>query len=75
MIRGRTEKDTKMENIIRENLTVTNNVVIADTTVLKRGKCTCLQSKAYSFSLEEYFRRIKGDNVSKNSLRYSIGYF
>ena len=51
MIKGRTEKDTKMESIIRENLTVTNNVVIADTTVLKRGKCTCLQSKAYSFSL------------------------
>lgn len=62
-----------LESIIRGNLTVTNNVVIADTTVLKRGKCTCLQNKAYSFSLEEYFRRIKGDNISKNSLRYSIG--
>lgn len=62
-----------LESIIRGNLTLTNNVVIADTTVLKRGKCTCLQSKAYSFSLEEYFRRIKGDNVSKNSFRYSIG--
>lgn len=57
-----------LESIIRGNLTVTNNVVIADTTVLKRGKCTCLQSKAYSFNLEEYFRRIKGEcNSSRNN--------
>ena len=70
MIKGRTEKDTKMESIIRENLTVTNNVVIADTTVLKRGKCTCLQSKAYSFCLEEYFRRIKGECNSSKSNQY-----
>ena len=37
-----------LESIIRGNLTLTNNIVIAETTVLKRGKCTCLQSKAYS---------------------------
>lgn len=57
-----------LESIIRGNLTLTNNIVIAETTVLKRGKCTCLQSKAYSFSLEEYFKRIKGDRSSNRNL-------
>lgn len=57
-----------LESIIRGNLTLTNNVVIAETTVLKRGKCTCLQSRSYSFSLEEYFKRIKGEcNSSRNN--------
>ena len=57
-----------LESIIRGNLTLTNNVVIAETTVLKRGKCTCLQSRSYSFSLEEYFKRIKGEcNSNRNS--------
>lgn len=60
-----------LESIIRGNLTLTNNIVIAETTVLKRGKCTCLQSKAYSFSLEEYFKRIKGDYCSNRSNLYS----
>ena len=27
----------------------------------------------YAFCLDEYFRRIKGDKVSKNSLNYAIG--
>lgn len=62
-----------LEYIIRKHLSTTNNIVVAQTTVLKNGKCICLQSKAYSFSLDEYFRRIKGDNVSKNLLRYAIG--
>ena len=57
-----------LESIIRGNLTLTNNIVIAETTVLKRGKCTCLKSKAYSFSLEEYFKRIKGDCSSNRNL-------
>lgn len=57
-----------LESIIRGNLTLTNNVVIAETTVLKRGKCTCLQSRSYSFSLEEYFKRIKEEcNSSRNN--------
>lgn len=57
-----------LESIIRGNLTLTNNVVIAETTVLKKGKCTCLQSRSYSFSLEEYFKRIKGEcNSNKNN--------
>lgn len=62
-----------MEYIIRKYLSTTNSVVIAQTTVLKNGKCICLQGKAYAFCLDEYFRRIKGDKVSKNSLNYAIG--
>lgn len=51
-----------LENIIRSNISVTNSVVIAETTVLKNGKCVCLQSKSYSFNLDEYFRKISGGN-------------
>ena len=40
-------------------------------TVLKRGKCTCLLSKSYSFSLEEYFKRIKGDYSRNRNNLYS----
>lgn len=63
-----------LESIIRKNLTLTNNIVIAETTVLKRGKCTCLQSRSYSFDLEEYFERIKGDKVGNrnNYYRYAV---
>ena len=60
-----------LESIIRGNLTLTNNIVIAETTVLKRGKCTCLLSKSYSFSLEEYFKRIKGDYSRNRNNLYS----
>lgn len=50
-----------LENIIRDNLSLTNSVVIAETTALKDGKCVCLQSRAYAFSLEDYFRKLSGD--------------
>ena len=59
-----------LESIIRGNLTLTNNVVIAETTVLKRGECTCLQSRSYSFNLEEYFKRIKGECNSNRNNQY-----
>ena len=49
-----------LESIIRENLSVTNTIVIAETTALKNGKCICLQSRAYSFNLDGYFRQING---------------
>lgn len=62
-----------LEYIIRKYLSTTNSVVIAQTMVLKNGKSVCLQDKAYVFCLDEYFRRIKGDNVGKKSLRYAIG--
>lgn len=55
-----------LENIIRNHLSLTNSVVIAETTALKNGKAVCLQSKSYSFSLDEYFRKISGGCNDKN---------
>lgn len=58
-----------LENIIRSNLSLTNNLVIAETTALKNGRCICLQSKSYSFSLDSYFKQISGEyrgNRSEN---------
>ena len=52
---------TSLENIIRGHLSLTNSVVVAQTTVLKNGKCVCLQSRSFAFSLEEYFKRISGE--------------
>lgn len=37
-----------------------NNLVFAQTTILRDGKCVCLQSRSYGFSLDEYFRMING---------------
>lgn len=50
-----------LESIIRENLSLTNCVVIAETTALKHGKCVFLQKRAYSFSLDGYFKQISGE--------------
>ena len=50
-----------LESIIRENLSLTNCVVIAETTALKHGKCVFLQKRAYSFSLGGYFKQISGE--------------
>lgn len=67
-----------LESIIREYLSVTNNIVVAETTALKNGKCICLQSRAYSFSLDEYFRRLNGEykdkrqNESMMYCRYAV---
>ncbi len=55
-----------LENIIRNHLSVTNSVVIAETTALKDGKCVCLQSRAYPFSLDGYFRQISGKCADRN---------
>lgn len=66
-----------LESIIRDYLSLTNNVVIAETTVLKNGKCVCLQSRSYSFSLDGYFRQISGEygdsNRSGKYSRYAAG--
>lgn len=51
-----------LENIIRNNLSLTNTVVITQTIVLINGRCVCLQSRSYSFSLEEFFLKIKGED-------------
>lgn len=55
-----------LESIIRGHLSLTNNVVIAEITVLKNGKSICLQSRAYSFSLDEYFKQIRGEGRETN---------
>lgn len=47
-----------LEGIIRKYLSMTNNIVISQTTVMRNGKCVCLQNKPYSFSLDEYLRKI-----------------
>jgi hypothetical protein len=56
-----------LENIIRNNLSMTNNIVIAQITVLKNGKCICLLNRSYSFSLDEFFERINGGNKRINN--------
>lgn len=59
-----------LENIIRNNLSLTNNVVIAETTTLMNKQCIRLQSRSYSFSLDEFFKRINGER-SDNKYRYA----
>lgn len=63
-----------LESIIRKYLSLTNSVVIAQTTVLKNGRSVCLQSRSYGFSLEEYFERIGGECVDggrRGNIMYS----
>lgn len=66
-----------LESIIRKYLSLTNNVVIVETTVINNGKCVCLQSRAYSFSLDGYFKQINGEcresNKSGKYSRYAVG--
>ncbi len=50
-----------LESIVKENLSLTNRVVIAAVTVRKDGKSVSLQSRSYGFSLDEYFQRISGE--------------
>lgn len=59
-----------LENIIRNNLSLTNTVVIAETTALKNGKCIRLLSRSYAFSLDGYFRQINGEH-SNNRYGYT----
>lgn len=67
-----------LESIIRGYLSITNNIVVAETTVLKNGKCVSLLSRSYVFSLDEYFKRINGeykDNRQNKSImlnRYAV---
>ena len=56
-----------LEDIIRDHLSLTNNIVIAETTVLKDGKSVCLQSRSYPFSLMGYFERISGEGREGSS--------
>lgn len=58
-----------LESIIRENLSLQNTVVIAQTTIRKDGQCICLQSRSYRFCMEEYFRHLTGKS-KKGSITY-----
>lgn len=49
---------SSLENIIRGNLTTTNCIVVAAITTRKDRETVSLLSKAYSFSLNEYFQKI-----------------
>lgn len=49
-----------LESIIRENLSVTNSIVLAAATTRKNGETVSLLSRSYAFCLEEYFRQIYG---------------
>ena len=58
-----------LESIIREYLSVTNNIVVAETTALKNGKCVSLLSRSYAYTLEEYLHQIYGTCKSDNENR------
>ena len=63
-----------LESIIRGYLSISNNIVVAETTVLKNGKCVSLLSRSYVFSLDEYFKRINGeykDNRQNQSFMFN----
>ena len=61
-----------LESIIKNNLSLTNTVVIAQTKIRKNKECICLQSRSYMFNLNEYFqwvtdgRRSRG--ISRNKM-------
>lgn len=64
-----------LENIIRKNLSTTNTVVIAQTTVLKNRESICLQSRSYSFNLDRYFQQIcdeKIEIINNNNRRRKV---
>ncbi len=65
-----------LENIIRENLTTTNSIVVAAVTTLKDGECISLLSKSYPFSLDGYFQQINGEYKGRNGIarygRYAV---
>lgn len=49
-----------LESIVKENLTTTNNIVLATVTARKNGEIVSLLSRSYPFSLNEYFEQIVG---------------
>lgn len=61
-----------LENIIRNNLSVTNTVVIAEVTAWKDGKSVSLMGRPYGFSLSGYFEQIAG-RKEKEYIRGSYG--
>lgn len=49
-----------LESIIRENLSVTNSIVLAAATTRKNGETVSLLSRSYLFSLDGYLEHIVG---------------
>lgn len=49
-----------LESIIRENLSVTNSIVLAAATTRKNGETVSLLSRSYLFNLDGYFEHIVG---------------
>lgn len=47
-----------LENIIRENLSTTNCLVLAAVTTRKNRETVSLLSRSYAFSLNEYFQKV-----------------
>lgn len=62
-----------LENIIRKNLTTTNTVVLATVTVRKNGEVISLLSRAYAFSLDEYFEQICCETKKKDYIYSNYG--
>ena len=52
---------TALENIIKENLSTTNTIVVAAVTARKNREVVSLLSRAYGFSLDGYFQQIVGE--------------
>ena len=65
-------RDT-LETIIRGNLTTTNSIVIAQTTIRKGGESISLQSRSYRFSVEEYFQRLCEKEREKEYISSTYG--
>ena len=70
-----------LENIIRGNLTTTNNIVISAVTVWKDKESVSLLNRSYRFCLNEYFDRVterhevgnkKGSNMYGNTYRKKV---
>ncbi len=49
-----------LESIVRENLSTTKSIVIAQITTRKNGEVISLLSRSYPFSLNAYFQQIAG---------------
>lgn len=57
-----------LETIVKNNLSLENTLVFAQTTIWKDRVCVCLQSRSYGFSLDEYFCQIYGKSKKRNTI-------
>jgi len=59
-----------LESVIRENLTTTNNIVLATVTTRRNGEIVSLLSRSYPFSLDGYFLEICGEKRERVNGNY-----